>query len=172
MRKGLLTISGFVAFGVLMFLLFQPDAHSTARPPGERQMMPDIAMATLDGGEWKLSDHRGKVVLVNLWASWCPPCRGETPAFVKLAGEFRGRGLETAGINMDEERADARRFVEHYRIPYPTLLPKAGDPLTSSTESLPTTFLIDRAGRVARMYVGAVSERDLRTGITALLNER
>lgn len=171
MRKGLLTFLGFVTFGVLLFLLFQPDAHSTARPPAERQRMPDISMATLDGGDWKLSDHRGQVVLVNLWASWCPPCRSETPGFVKIAGEFRGRGLQVVGINMDEELANAREFVGRYRIPYPTLLPPR-DSFANAVESLPTTFLVDGAGRVARTYVGAVSERDLRAGITALLDER
>lgn len=171
MRKQLFAVLGFVAAGALAFLLFRPEsAESSVRPPAERQMMPEIRMKTLDGASWKLADTLGKVVLLNFWASWCPPCRMETPALIQVANEYRGRGLETVGVTMDDNIQDARRFVAGYKVPYTVLLP-GEDALAAQIEALPTTYLLDRQGRVAHIYTGAVSESTLRRDIGAMLAE-
>ncbi len=133
--------------------------------------MPDLRLPTLDGGDWSLPDHRGKVVLLNYWASWCPPCREETPGLVRVADAFHGKGLEVAGIAIDDNLEAVRRFSRQYRVSYPLLLPR-DDSAGSAIESLPTTYLIDRQGRLAKVFVGAITESALREAVESLLSER
>jgi cytochrome c biogenesis protein CcmG/thiol:disulfide interchange protein DsbE len=140
-------------------------------PETQRKKMPEIVMPDLANSIWRLSDHRGKVVLVNFWASWCPPCRDETPGFVRLSSEYRGRGLEVAGVSMDDSDVPVRQFVKSFRVPYPVLLPAADSPLLAAIGSLPTTFLVDRHGRIAGHYVGEVSESAIRADVNRLLAE-
>jgi peroxiredoxin len=172
MRNGLWSFLAFLAAGAFLALLFRPEpAVSRAAAPAARKAMPDLHLPTLDGQNWSLPDHRGNVVLLNFWASWCPPCREETPGLIRVAEAFRGKGLEVAGVSLDENLDAVRRFSHEYRVSYPLLLPKDNS-LASGIESLPTTFLIDRQGRVANVFVGAVSERTLRQAVENLLAER
>ncbi len=135
-------------------------------------MMADFQMNDLQGRPWKLSDHRGEVVLVNFWATWCGPCREETPGLVELARNFAGRGLEVAGVSMDEAGGDVPGFVRRYQIPYEILRPPAGPSIASNIDALPTSFLIDRQGRIARTYGGAYPESVFRKDVEQLLTER
>jgi cytochrome c biogenesis protein CcmG/thiol:disulfide interchange protein DsbE len=140
------------------------------KPEAERKPMPDFTLADLDGTKWTMASHRGNVVLVNFWASWCNPCRRETPALVSVANAYKDKGLDVAGISMDEAgSAAARPFVEEYHIPYPVLLPTSDFKLADAVDGLPTTLLIDRQGRMAKAYVGAVNEQTLRGDIEQLL---
>ncbi len=159
---------------VALFLIFR-GAGSTGtplRPETKRQGMTELEAPKLDGQPWRLSDHRGSVILVNFWATWCPPCRMETPGLVSLYNQYRGKGLEVVGISMDDGGPDAvRQFVERYKITYPVALPKPDSPLASAISSLPTTLLIDRQGRVARTYYGAEDEATFRRDVDRLLTE-
>ncbi len=161
---------------MVLTLLFRMDSGpSTAgqlRNPVDRKSMPDIASTDLRGNPWRLSEHKGQAVLVNVWASWCPPCREETPGFVRVAREYDGKGFAIVGVSADEGPAPVRRFVDQFHVPYPAILPGADSPVIAAVESLPTSFLIDRKGRVATVYVGAVSERQLRGDIDRLLKEQ
>ena len=171
-RKTIPILGALGAFG-LMMLLFKPEpAASIPTAPGNRRPMPEYQAATLDARPWTLSEHRGKVVLLNFWATWCSPCRMETPGLVRLARELAGRDFEIAGVALDDEVDPVRRFADGYHIPYPVLVPAPGDLLASRMESVPTTFLIDRQGRVAKTYYGAESERVFRQDIERLLAER
>ncbi len=127
-------------------------------------------MSDLQGRNWSLSQHSGGVALVNFWASWCPPCREETPGFVRLAKRYEGR-LTVAGVSMDDSICPVRQFVDRYRIPYPILLPSQASPLISAIETLPTTYLVDKHGRIARIYEGAASESEVRADVDRLLAE-
>ena len=121
--------------------------------------MPDFSLPSLDGGVWKLSDHRGQVILVNFWATWCPPCREETPGLIRVSRELAGQPFQIAGIAMDDDGAKAAGpFVKRYGIPYPILLPNAQFALSDAIESLPSSFLLDRQGRIAKVYVGEADE--------------
>ena len=146
---------------------------STDEPPVDRSDMalaPNIIARDLGGKSWSLESERGKVVLLNFWATWCPPCREETPDLVHVANRYASKGLSVVGVSMDEGEADAiRRFVKEYKIPYAVVRPTAEHGLPIPVESLPTTLLIDRQGRVANAYVGAVSEATLKPEIEALL---
>jgi cytochrome c biogenesis protein CcmG/thiol:disulfide interchange protein DsbE len=132
-----------------------------------------LALPALDGSRWSLAQERGNIVLVNFWATWCPPCRMETPELVRVANGYAGRGVKVVGVSMDEQPERAvPAFVSRFGIPYPILLPSADSPLASSIESLPTSLLVDRNGRVARTYLGAVDERILAHDIDQLLAEQ
>ena len=159
------------AAAVLAYLLLGGPRHSFGglRAASERKAVA-FNLRGLQGGQWSISEQRGKVVLVNFWATWCAPCRMETPGIVNVARRYAGRGVEVVGITMDDTpQRDVPPFVARFGIPYPILLPS--DPLASSVESLPTSLLVDRNGRVARTYYGAVDEPTLSRDIDQLLTE-
>jgi len=168
-------LAGVLAVGVVLTLLFRMDSGSAVvsrlRNPVDRKAMPDVASTDLRGHPWRLSDHVGQAVLINVWASWCPPCREETPGFVRVVRDYEGKGFEAVGVSADESPAPVRKFVDQFHVPYPIIMPGADSPLIAAVESLPTSFLIDRKGRVATVYVGAVTERQLRGDIDRLLKE-
>ena len=142
-------------------------------PLGQREAMADFTMPTLTNQLWRLSEHRGHVVLLNFWATWCPPCQEETPGLVRVAAASKARGLDMAVISMDNtEVAKVRGFVSKYAIPYPVLLPAPLSPLTYTVQAYPTTYLIDRKGRVAGTYVGTLDEAELQRQVTRLLAEK
>ncbi len=166
--------TGVVALALAGFLVFLFKGEAGGRttpltPAAERKPISGFALPFLDGGgTWNISDYRGKVVLINFWASWCPPCREETSGLVRLANQYRDAGLEVAGVAMDEgDLKSVRQFVVRYRLPYPILIPSEN--LAAQIESLPTTLLIDRQGRVAQTYEGEATEQSLRADIERLL---
>jgi thiol-disulfide isomerase/thioredoxin len=134
-------------------------------------MMPAFSLPAIGGGDWRMAEQRGKVLLVNFWATWCPPCRRETPELVELHKRYAERGFSVVGITLDDEpERVVPEFVQKYRVPYPVLTPTAGFEMAARIESLPTTYLVDRDGRIARTYVGAVTVDALAEDIAALLN--
>jgi len=147
-------------------------ASSPATSSKERRQAIDFRLNDLAGSRWQLSDRRGKVVLVNFWATWCPPCRQETPGLVRLSRDYRSRGLEVVGIAMDDDPHQAvPPFLRRYDVPYTVLVPDSGFDLANQIDSLPTTLLIDRQGRVARVYVGAIGESEIQDELNLLLKE-
>ena len=167
----LITALSVAAVAGLLTLLFKPDSGTSYAASGKRRAMPEFHMKTLDGGSWSLSGHRGSVVLLNFWATWCPPCRQELPGLVRLANAYRSRGVEVAGVSMDEAAELVRQFAVQHAISYPVLLPRPGEELASQVQSLPTSLLIDRQGRIAKTYVGAESEAVFRRDLEMLLAE-
>ncbi len=166
-------VLGLVAVGLVVGIK-QPQSTPMAPslPLAQRQPMPDFTFPTMDGLPWKLSRHQGHVVLLNFWATWCPPCQGETPSLVKIAGEYRARGLDIVGVSMDQGGLNnVRAFISAYHVQYPILLPRPFSPMIEVIQALPTTYLIDRQGRVANVSVGALDEESLRREVTRLLKE-
>ena len=162
-----------LVIGGLLFA-FAPESlwgGGSVSSEASRKAAPAISMPDLSGQSWNLADHRGKVVLVNFWATWCGPCRRETPDLVRLANELRPKGLEVVGISLDQTKDVIPPFVASYNIPYPILVAPPGSALTSQIRSIPTTLLIDRQGRVAKQYVGAVAGSVFKQDIEALLAE-
>lgn len=166
---------GFVGAAVLLGAMAVWRGGSQAggiSPANERRAMPAVVVEQLGGGEWRLADHRGQVVLMNYWATWCGPCWEETPGLVRLAKELGPQGLAVVGISVDEGgRAKVRKFVEDFKVPYPVAFPAAMSQLAWGMQGVPTTVLVDREGRVAKSYVGAVREEDFRKDVEALLRE-
>ena len=120
-----------------------------------------------------MADHRGQVVLVNYWATWCWPCREEMPGLSRLARELGPQGLAVVGVSIDKGSRDrVRKFVDEMKVPYPVAFPDPLSQMEWGLEGVPTTILVDRHGRVAKSYVGAVREGDFRTDVETLLAEK
>jgi cytochrome c biogenesis protein CcmG, thiol:disulfide interchange protein DsbE len=174
--KALRTMGMIAIAGAAMYA-FSPalqNQFGSVKPAGERVAPAgDLRVATLDAHTWSLADHKGKVILLNFWATWCPPCRVETPSLVSLHNRYSARGFTVAGISLDEDPHSAvPEFVRSHSIPYPILVPSSDFPMLNTVDSLPTSVLIDRSGRVARTYRGLVTEVGLRDDIEALLSEQ
>jgi cytochrome c biogenesis protein CcmG/thiol:disulfide interchange protein DsbE len=149
------------------------DQAAGVKPVQDRKPVADLAMPELNGGSWRLSDHRGQVVLINYWASWCAPCRQETPGLIDLARDYRYKGLSIVGVSMDEGGKPAvQSFMSEFHVPYPVLMPDLATPAAPAIDALPTTVLIDRSGRAAKSYVGAVRESVFRADVDRLLAEQ
>lgn len=132
----------------------------------ERKAAPVVSGETLDGKQWSLSDQTGKVVVLNVWGSWCSPCRKEAPDLVEAAKQL-GASAVFAGLNTrDLDPAPARRFVSQFKIEYPSIYDPAGKQLLGfrgqlSPSSIPSTLVIDAQGKVAARVLGSVSARTL-----------
>lgn len=142
-------------------------------PAAERKTMPPVVLPLLDGGTWRLEDRRGQVVVVNYWASWCGPCWEETPGLVKLQRDEGRKGLAVVGVSVDEGGLDnVRGFVRRLGVTYPIALSQPMAQMAYGLGGVPTTILVDRQGRVAKSYSGAVKEQDLRADVEVLLREK
>ncbi len=132
---------------------------------------PDVTYATMDGSATGPADHRGSVVVLNVWATWCPPCVAETPGLVGLSREFAG-DVVFLGLSQDADTSDVRTFARRFGVPYDLLVgaPRAGSP--PSTAVLPTTYVIDRAGRVRMRHEGLLLSPALRPALKTLVRER
>lgn len=133
---------------------------------------PDFTLMSLDGQSLRPADLRGKVVLINFWASWCAPCRKEMPLLVQAAEQFRERGFEMVAINIQEDRSRVVRFADEFGMRFPVLLDVAGDVTQQyRVQGLPTSYLIDREGIVRERKIGEYREADLTTAIERMLEE-
>lgn len=176
LRKNLLEWLGILVVGAVMLFFFAPESwwQFGIAPESERKSGGEFSLPKMSaGGEnWNFADQRGKIVVVNYWATWCPPCRLETPGLVEIANEYKSRGIEIVGVTLDENLEAVQPFIEKYQIPYEILLPGA-DPNTGSAEmALPTTFLYDKNGNLAKKYTGIVLESTLKSDIEELLKEK
>jgi cytochrome c biogenesis protein CcmG, thiol:disulfide interchange protein DsbE len=160
--------------GVLYTMSPRATHHTGGiRSPERRRAMPPIELPAIGGGDWSLAQQRGHVVLVNFWATWCPPCREETPELVTVSQRYAAAGLKVVGIAMDDNpRRDVPPFAARFHIGYPLLVPGGGFAFANSIASLPATYLLDRQGRIARTLVGAVAAGDLDEDIARLLREK
>jgi cytochrome c biogenesis protein CcmG, thiol:disulfide interchange protein DsbE len=149
------------------------DQKAGVRAVKDRTHMADLVFPQLNGSFWRLSDHRGEVVLINYWASWCGPCRQETPGLIDLARDYRYKGLSIVGVSMDMGGKPAvESFMSEFHLPYPVLMPDLASPSAPAIDALPTTVLVDRNGRAAKSYVGAVRESIFRADVDRLLAEQ
>ena len=138
------------------------DTGLTLFAAGERPPAPSLRGETLDGEQFDLADLAGNVVVVNVWGSWCGPCRAETPDLVRVADENEHRKVRFVGIDTRDSRAAARAFVARYDVPYPSVYDESGRALLRFNElipsaAVPSTVVIGRDSKVVATVVGAVS---------------
>ncbi len=136
----------------------------------QHSLAPDFTLPQLSGQRIHLSDYRGKVVLLDFWATWCDLCREEVPHLVELQNKYRDRGLQIIGISMDDDAEPVRDFYQRFNLNYPVVM---GDAKTGEVYGgvlgLPIAFLIDRDGRVYSKHIGATDILALEKEITILI---
>jgi peroxiredoxin len=135
---------------------------------------PDFSLESLDGTTMRLSDLRGKAVLLNFWATWCGPCKIEMPWFVDLQNQYRSQGLQIVGVAMDDaSKADIGKFAQDMGVNYPILIGKesVGDEY-GGVPALPETFLIGRDGKIVDKIIGLKGKAEIEDSIKKALDTR
>jgi thiol-disulfide isomerase/thioredoxin len=160
----------------------EPAAATTARvatfAAGDREPAPALSGPTLTGTTFDLAAQRGKVVVINVWGSWCGPCRAETPDLVRVANSTAASGVQFVGINTREQSLrSGQAFAQQFAMPYPSLPDPDGEVLVRFNETVPpsavpSTILLDRQGRIAARALGAVTEQQLRDLLAPLVAEK
>jgi len=138
-------------------------------------MAPDFSLKSIDGQEITLSQLKGKVVLLDFWATWCGPCKESIPHLVQLYKNYRGSGFELVGMNVDKgDREAVRRFVRSMDIPYPVVTAPEDVVSNYRVSGIPVTFLIDKEGRIRERVVGfsGTIARQLDTKVGELTAEK
>jgi thiol-disulfide isomerase/thioredoxin len=142
---------------------------------GDREPAPALKGRTLEGGELDLASYRGKVLVVNFWASWCAPCRAEARNLNSVYAQTKDLGVEFVGIDIKDDQTAARSFQKSKSVPYPSLFDQGGLLLLKfrgqAPQSPPTTLIFDRQGRVAARFVQAVTENQLLIPVHVLAKE-
>lgn len=150
-----------IALGAL-FAVFLPALSSAGNSAAQTiksfdgvQQAPELALQDLDGKLRQLSDFRGKVVAVNFWATWCPPCREELPSMQRTYEAYRERNFEILGVNVGENWDTVAPFLEDFALGYPILLDTDSSAMAKwGIMGLPTTFILDRQGRITHRITG------------------
>ena len=153
----------------------EPDRDvDRAVASGQRNPAPPLELPRLSGlGAETLEDYKGKVVVLNFWASWCEPCRKESPLLQRWHRRMERRQGTVLGVDVQDVTGDARDFIAEYKLTYPML--RDGEGVTRESFAIigfPETFVLDRRGRIAAVIRGPVNERFMRERVLPLLQER
>lgn len=131
------------------------DGKDPGPPPMRGKTAPDFTLPTLDGGVMKLAEHKGKLIFLNIWASWCAPCREEMPSMQRLAGKLKGANFAMLTISIDKNKEDAAKFVKELNLTFPVALDpdQKVAPLYKIT-GVPETYIISPEGVVTHHLIG------------------
>jgi cytochrome c biogenesis protein CcmG/thiol:disulfide interchange protein DsbE len=153
-----------------------PAAQTDVLPepaPLPNHPAPDLALPQLDGTPRTLRDLRGQVVLINVWATWCPPCRAEMPAIQQAYTAYRDRGFIVLAVNQREDATAIRPFLEQHGLTFPILMDSDGQAsATYQASALPSSFFVDRRGVIRTVYHGPMPPSVINGTIEQLLQER
>lgn len=143
--------------------------------PGQRAAAPDLAGTTLDGKKLALSDYRGKYVVVNIWGSWCGPCRLEAPALEETYEQYQAKGVQFLGINVRDINSAALAFVNDDHISYPSLQDPSETLLLQfktvvPPTDIPSSIIVDRDGKIAARIIGGTTEPQLKQALDKALS--
>ena len=172
----LLIGTGLVSIGIMFILLLNAPAASTQDfsvvPAKVDFAAPELTLEDLSGKSVSLKDHLGSVVLVNLWATWCPPCREEMPTLQSFYEKYKANGFVLIAINQEETAEVVVPFVKEFGLTFPVWLDI--DYLAQrkfNTMNLPSSYVIDRNGRVRLMWIGGISKKNLEKYVPDLIEE-
>jgi cytochrome c biogenesis protein CcmG/thiol:disulfide interchange protein DsbE len=173
-RKSAIPIAGLVLFGFLGLLVWgmlnkQPITGLSGVTMVNRAA-PDFTLATFSGKTISLQDLRGKPVVINFWASWCPPCRIEAPLIERTWRAYKNRDLIFLGVNIQDRKEDALNYMRQFDITYPNGPDPTGEiSIDYGVSGLPVTFFISSQGEVVRRWVGAVEKSVLISAIEEIM---
>jgi peroxiredoxin len=172
MNVTLIRIHLVLALAAIAIAADQPTVRAVLQPANERKAAPEFALKDSSGKTVTLQDYRGKVILLDFWATWCHGCKQEIPWFSEFERKYAPKGLTVVGVSLDEEGWKlVKPFLETAKVPYRIVL---GDNPTAKKygiENMPDTFLIDRHGRIAATYVGLVDKDNVEENIRAMLSQ-
>ncbi|GAA3443618.1 TlpA family protein disulfide reductase [Planomonospora venezuelensis] len=153
------------------------DGKITLFAAADRKTAPAVEGTTLTEGTASLAAHKGKVVVLNFWASWCAPCRAEAPVLKDIAAKTRADGVEFLGVDFKDDKARALAFEKNQQPGYPSIFDQPGRVAlafqgTVPPAAIPSTLIIDRQGRIAARALGAVRYTDLLDAVTRISDEK
>jgi cytochrome c biogenesis protein CcmG, thiol:disulfide interchange protein DsbE len=172
---------GLILLGMAAYILL-PKAEASLKkqtqdisavPIKVEYSAPDLSLTDLSGVSTSLADYRGQVVLVNLWATWCPPCKAEMPTLQTYYDTYKADGFAVVAINDGDPTADVIQFAQEYALSFPVWL----DPQYIASEkafksmNLPSSYVIDRSGIIRLQWVGEISQTMLEKYVTPLITE-
>jgi thiol-disulfide isomerase/thioredoxin len=165
-----LALAAVVGLYLLNRYWIAPATQRAAKAPGARPMAPNFSLTDLDGRKIELAELKGKVVLIDFWATWCGPCRIEIPGFVELQNRYRDEGLVVIGVSLDDSVEPVKDFYREFKMNYPVAM---GDgkvtELFGGILGLPTTFLVGRDGRIYSKHTGLTAKQVFEEEIQELL---
>jgi len=170
------TVRGLALIVVVAGFYFAIRRHAVLTGVGGRgisALAPDFSLPDLTGQELDLSSYRGKVVLLDFWATWCDSCRDEIPHFVELQNKYGDQGLQIIGVSMDDGPEPVREFYQRFKMNYPVVMgnAKIGE-LYGGVLGLPIAFLIGRDGRITAKHIGATDISVLEKEIVRQLRDK
>lgn len=173
------TFIGIVLFIVgimlLLWMALQPTSGQSVAQTAPEKMeqgkpAPNFTSAALSGGKTALTDYAGDVIVVNFWATWCPPCKAEMPGINAFYERHQADGLVVLAVNARESESLVRPFIEANQFTFPVLLDPAGSVVNQyQVRSFPTTVIIDRDGIVRHVQIGLISEEELESIVAPIL---
>lgn len=152
------------------------DGTTRVLEPAQRPAAPHVSGTLLEGGSYDLADSRGRVVVLNVWGSWCAPCRAEAAGLEKVYEQTKGAGAQFVGVNIRDEKSSAQAMERTYHISYPSIFDPAGRVVLQFTDlppnTIPATIVIDREGRIAALFRKPVLADDLLPVVQAIAAEK
>jgi len=168
---------GLVVIALVALLVYGVTSSGPSRTldsqlaRGQTPAAPDLALTALDSGKPRaLADYKGKVVLLNVWASWCEPCKRESPLLERWHQRMKGQGGLVLGVDTLDIKDDALGFISKYNLTYPQLNDREGTAIKKlGTAQYPESFVVDRSGRITALQRGPIDEAWLRRHVAPLL---
>lgn len=168
---------GFLAVGIMFMLLADESNLASAQdfsavPMEVNFPAPELNLTNASGDAVSLADYKGSVVLVNLWATWCPPCREEMPTLSDFYDKYRSRGFILLGVDQGETTNQVNSFIEEFALDFPIWLDPGSEAGSAfKTMNLPSSYVIDRDGNVRLMWIGGISKKNLEKYVPNVIKE-
>jgi peroxiredoxin len=157
---------------VLGLLMWPTRVPASTTMPDLRKSAPDFNLSDSKGASIRLSDYKGRVVLLDFWATWCHGCKTEIPWYMEFQNKYKARGLAVIGVSMDDDGwKSVRPFLQENKLNYPVVIGTEDLGKLYGVESMPVTLLIDRDGKIADSHSGMVDKNNFENEIRTLLRE-
>jgi thiol-disulfide isomerase/thioredoxin len=170
LKKNLLTVVVVIVVAVALFFIVRRHGVPAAASAQQGVAAPDFSLTDLNGRPLALSSYRGKVVLLDFWATWCVPCREEIPHLIDLQNKYGSQGLQIVGVSMDDSPEPVRDFYQHFKMNYPVVMGDArtGE-LYGGVLGLPIAFVVGPDGKITSKHIGATDISVLEKEVVKLL---